>query len=298
MDLKLPYINPYSFAKALVKDYDLIPSEMWNAHHLRLPEKLACGSIQLFIRKDVHFYRAKWKFSTPTGFYSFDKVGEQNMVDFRVGASGSIQSCCIEGSKKFEWEITEVDGFRIMIPDKYLKSDKNQLREKFEKYCYDTNIVRLQKEILAIDPGESEQSIFLESRMLEFTHFWIDYLNKKDIRNYFDDMSDYHFHCIQNAKLLLAKDMAETPSIREISRKVGLNECDLKRGFRKVFGLPIRQYLIKMKMEHARELVKGSQYSMQEIYDRMGYCNRGHFAELYKKYFGISPLADRMKGST
>ncbi|MBT2563128.1 helix-turn-helix transcriptional regulator [Pedobacter sp. ISL-68] len=294
MELKLPYINPVNFANTLVNDYDFNIQQGWNSQHLEFPEHIGAGSLQLFMRDDIHFFRGKWKFNEDSTFLSHDPVGQKGLIDFRLSKDGQIHSASIEGDKKFEWEITEVDGFRFFIPGQYLKLEKNQLSDRFEKYCFNRNIVNLQKQLFEIQAGQVSNALLLESKMLEFIYFWMDFLQTNNVEKHFESISDRHFSCLENAKQLLDESPSLSPSIKYISRKVGLNECDLKREFKKAFGLPIKQYVIKQRMEYAQKMLKETDLPVGEISTMLGYANRGHFANLYQRYFGFSPLHDRL----
>lgn len=294
MELKLPYINPNSFAKALVDNYGFSRQVIWNAQQLVMPENAGTGSLQIFIRNDIHFFRGIWKFRENTIFHSGDPVGKKGMIDFRISATGEIQSAAIDGQNKFEYDTTDINGLRIFIPEQYLQTDKNKLLSKFDHYCLDYNINNLLRQLFAIDYSEMGNSILLESRILEFIFFWLEQLKNEDICKYFNDISDYQLGCLKTAKLLLDENISNTIPLKELGRKSGINECDLKRGFRKVFGLPVRQYIIKTRLEQARELITGTDLPIQEICDKMGYINRGHFAQLYQKYFAVTPLNDRI----
>ncbi|MEJ7827899.1 MAG: AraC family transcriptional regulator [Segetibacter sp.] len=133
----------------------------------------------------------------------------------------------------------------------------------------------------------------LESKILEFIFFWMEYLQKEDIGKYFKSLTDHQLACLKTAKTILDENIANPLHIKELSRKSGINDCDLKKGFRQLYGLPVRQYIIKSRLEHARTLITKTDVPIQEICEEMGYINRGHFAHLYQKYFGLTPLNDR-----
>jgi AraC-like DNA-binding protein len=295
--LKLPYINPHHFADTLVANYGLTRQELWNATLLTIPPQLGEGSMQLFIRSNIHFYRGKWKFNEQTTFRSDDPVGKMGIIDFRINSCGLIKSAVIEGSKKFEHDTTEVDGLRFFIPEMFLNTNKTKLLQRLDQYHLDKNINELRKEVFDINLNEVKDSLLLESKILEFIHYWRAFLNKEDIVFHFAGLSDYQVHCVHNAKALIDQHIADSISIKELSKKVGLNECDLKRAFRQVFHSPVRQYIIKTRMEQARQMVIGTERPIQEICDALGYSNRGHFSNLYQRFFGIAPLADRIQQS-
>jgi len=294
MEFKLPYINPVSLSRGLVNEYRFKVTEAWNAQNLSLPDSLGNGSVQLFIRNDFHYFRGKWKFHEPTRFFSADPVGK-GMIDFRVNKyGGDIYSSSIQGEKNFEWDITEVDGFRFFVPEKYFNLNKRELAARFERYRLNPAIFEVEKELFRIDTSEISNVIGLESKMLELLSLWVNVLSYADIGGYLETVPDYRRRCLENARHILQEKVGEPPSIKTLSRQVGLNENYLKRDFHKLYGMPVRQYTIKLRMEKARQMIRESDLPVQEICAGLGYTNRGHFAELYKRYFGITPLADRL----
>lgn len=59
--------------------------------------------------------------------------------------------------------------------------------------------------------------------------------------------------------------------------------------FKKAFGINFVEYLNKLRISHAKELLKGSEIPVNEIGERVGYLNPSTFASTFKKYSGISP---------
>lgn len=59
--------------------------------------------------------------------------------------------------------------------------------------------------------------------------------------------------------------------------------------FKKAFGINFVEYLNKVRVSHAKELLKGSEIPVSEIGEKVGYLNSSTFASTFKKYCGISP---------
>ncbi|GGH09730.1 hypothetical protein GCM10008013_00880 [Paenibacillus segetis] len=59
--------------------------------------------------------------------------------------------------------------------------------------------------------------------------------------------------------------------------------------FKKTFGINYVEYLNKVRLSHAKELLKDSVLSIGEIGEKTGYLNSSTFTTTFKKYFGISP---------
>lgn len=59
--------------------------------------------------------------------------------------------------------------------------------------------------------------------------------------------------------------------------------------FKKTFGVNYVEYLNKVRLTHAREMLKETSLSVAEIGERTGYLNASTFTTTFKKYYGISP---------
>lgn len=295
MLLKLPYIDPVDFASALTGEYGFTSQEVWNAHQINLPEVSGVGSLLLFVRKDIHFFRGKWTFKNPTAFLSPDEVGKNNVIDLRISSDGIIDSAALKGQDKFQYDITNVDGMRLFIPERYLPGDRRKIAATLDYFCLNPHVSELFRQLFYIDYEALGNSILVESKMLEFLHLFVDFLKKADNRVAYGELSQRQLACLKMAKELIDQQTPATVSINELSRKLGINECDLKSGFRKLFGLPIHQYVIKTRLERARELIIHTDTPIQHICDQVGYTNRGHFAQLYLKVYGVTPRNDRQR---
>ena len=83
--------------------------------------------------------------------------------------------------------------------------------------------------------------------------------------------------------------MANPPQLKELAREVGLNEYQLKAGFKNIYGSPVFQFLTDYKMEHARKLLDSGTYKVNEVGFMVGYSNSSHFIAAFKRKFGITP---------
>jgi AraC family transcriptional regulator len=93
------------------------------------------------------------------------------------------------------------------------------------------------------------------------------------------------------AKELLLSDLSSPPTIAELARKVGLNQCTLKRGFKAVFGSSLYAYFQAERMRHAKHLLPDN--SVTETAVILGYSNVSHFSSAFRRHFGVLPSAAR-----
>lgn len=79
------------------------------------------------------------------------------------------------------------------------------------------------------------------------------------------------------------------PTIQELAKKVGLNEYQLKAGFKEVYGIPPYQYLLNHKLDLAKSQLLSGKYQVSEVADQIGYQNVSHFIAAFKRKFGVTP---------
>jgi AraC-like DNA-binding protein len=94
---------------------------------------------------------------------------------------------------------------------------------------------------------------------------------------------------ISKAREVLIQHIGEPITIKELSRKVAINECYLKKGFKEMFGTTIFDFYQSQRMEHARYLLYEKGLSVTEVSMMLGYSSISHFSTAFKKHTGLKP---------
>lgn len=94
---------------------------------------------------------------------------------------------------------------------------------------------------------------------------------------------------IVKAREVLLEHIGEPITIRELSRKVAINECYLKKGFKVLYGSTIFDFYQGQRMEHARYLLHEKGLSVSEVSLQLGYSSISHFSTAFKKHTGLKP---------
>jgi len=94
---------------------------------------------------------------------------------------------------------------------------------------------------------------------------------------------------ISKAREVLLQHIGEPLTIKELSRKVAINECYLKKGFKELFGTTIFDFYQSQRMEHAKYLLYDKGLSVTEVSLMLGYSSISHFSTAFKKHTGIKP---------
>ncbi len=94
---------------------------------------------------------------------------------------------------------------------------------------------------------------------------------------------------LKAAASYLERNLAYDHSIKELSRKVHLNEFKLKKGFREHYQTTVFGYLRKKRMEYARSCLLENGDTVLEVAHKVGYSNPSHFSRAFRESFGINP---------
>lgn len=114
-----------------------------------------------------------------------------------------------------------------------------------------------------------------------------------------DDMKitgcDQSGEIIETIKLYIQHNY-NVATLEDTAKLVFMNPFYLSKFFKQKTGQNFSDYLTKIKMEKAAELLKDISYKTYEVSGMIGYTNPKNFTRAFKKFFGISPLEFRSGG--
>lgn len=131
----------------------------------------------------------------------------------------------------------------------------------------------------------------LESKNLIHLQQW----TKNIIQTYFEYCDDIQLISMSVEKTLKYIDANFTGKLEreEMAKNVYLNADYLSRIFRKEMGMSISDYIIMLRMDMAKDLLRNTNLSITQISEKCGYSNFSYFAKMFKKSFGLSPIEFR-----
>lgn len=87
----------------------------------------------------------------------------------------------------------------------------------------------------------------------------------------------------------MEKNYMNDLSMQEIAYYTGRSLATFKRDFSKVSDLPPQKWLMRRRLEAARELINKGGRKVSEICFDVGFKNLSHFSRLYKDTYGMAP---------
>ncbi|QUW21537.1 response regulator [Sporosarcina sp. Marseille-Q4063] len=91
------------------------------------------------------------------------------------------------------------------------------------------------------------------------------------------------------AKEYIMTHYGESISLEDIAELVNLSPNYFSNLFKEEFGETYIEFLTKIRMEQAKELIGKNTYSLKEISFMVGYKDPNYFSRVFKRYFHTSP---------
>ncbi|PVC66090.1 AraC family transcriptional regulator [Priestia megaterium] len=83
---------------------------------------------------------------------------------------------------------------------------------------------------------------------------------------------------------------AESITLDELTRLSNLSSSHFINSFKQTLGVTPHQYLLKIRIERAKEKLQSSSLPLSEIAYELGFTDQSHFSKHFKKITGMSPL--------
>ncbi len=94
---------------------------------------------------------------------------------------------------------------------------------------------------------------------------------------------------LRKALEYLRPRLVHPPSAIQLSEKVGVSRATLDRLFATNLGRSMHDEVMRLRLAKAKELLSEDALTVGEIAEMCGFCNPGHFINVFKKEVGITP---------
>ena len=144
-------------------------------------------------------------------------------------------------------------------------------------------------QILNFNLHPSIKELYLRAKIYELMALYFNRNGDPDAENCPFLVDEDNVRRIRKAKEIIIANMAEPPSLAELSKEIGLPLKKLKEGFKEVYGEPVYGFLFEYKMDYARKMLETGQYNVNEVGHHVGYSTASHFISAFKKKYGTTP---------
>lgn len=103
---------------------------------------------------------------------------------------------------------------------------------------------------------------------------------------------------IEELAAFLDAEYARAITLKDLAGKTGMSVNTLLKKFRSRIGASPIQYLLDVRMKHAKEMLDDPRFSVKQIAEACGFYDSNYFIKLYRKRFGHSPRARQGREDT
>lgn len=94
---------------------------------------------------------------------------------------------------------------------------------------------------------------------------------------------------IIKARQILLSNLENPPTIPQLAREVGINQCYLKKGFKEIFNATIYNFVQEQRMLKAKLLLTTTSFTVSEVAEKIGFSSSSNFSSAFRRFTGISP---------
>lgn len=279
---------------------------------LTLPSQMEVLMMDIHLADDFWFNRGR----TDKEYYVFaceeiENAGEividldgDQMTSTEPHVSGMHLFSFLSDLRQFVPKGSSLHGFRVIISPEwlasYLRIDK--MEDVLQRYLQlksamihmkemDADDSHMLHEILNRPEGVSiDEQPFIQNRIMMILERFFSWMYEEMTRNpRLAKIANDDIERIREVETYLLKDLAKAPGIDDLARHAAMSATRLKTLFRQVFGIPPYEYFQQHRMIRARQLLRDSSLSIQDIGRSLGYSNMSNFTLAFRKVFGVNP---------
>jgi AraC family transcriptional regulator len=98
---------------------------------------------------------------------------------------------------------------------------------------------------------------------------------------------------LRQARDLIQESSSEPITLSTIARAIDVHPAHLARTFRKHYRRSVGDYVRRLRLERAARLLAEPDVSVAQISSRTGFFDQSHFARVFKRHTGLTPIQFR-----
>lgn len=185
--------------------------------------------------------------------------------------------------KKFHALFSEEAGYISFL------SLENRDKQYYKDSVLTPGMVIVLNQVMNYNVIASIKNLYLKAKAYELLSLYFNRSEEPDVEQCPFLTDEENILKIRKAKEIVIANLAEPPSLQELSRDIGLSMKKLKEGFKQIYGDSVFSFLFDYKMEYARKLLDSGEYNVNEVGLKVGYSTSSHFIAAFKKKFGTTP---------
>jgi AraC family transcriptional regulator len=87
----------------------------------------------------------------------------------------------------------------------------------------------------------------------------------------------------------IVSNLAEDGTVEDLADLVEMSPFHFCRSFKQSTGLAPHQYILHLRIEKAKALLKNKKLGIAEIASRLGFSDQSHFTNIFRRLAGTTP---------
>jgi AraC family transcriptional regulator len=105
-------------------------------------------------------------------------------------------------------------------------------------------------------------------------------------------------HKLRHITTYIQEHLEQELSLVELAAAVQLSPTYFARQFKHTTGLAPHQYVVRCRIERARQLLVDTALPLIEVGQRVGFLDQSHFIAVFRRHVGMTPRAYRAQAQT
>ncbi|WP_339671863.1 AraC family transcriptional regulator [Dasania marina] len=251
------------------------------------------GYVNLFFIMDGNHYILKdsnKEYTQPKGTCSVSYDHEDTLIeDFGTAETHLISLEIFFEKNLLKNEFFEEDSSTIpVVLQQALTKNKESI---YHTVAMDTEIYQALSVLFASSYEGKVRRRFFEAKSIEMFCLMLRLLKRQEQAISKKPLAKHSIKLLQKAGELLVADLSSPPSVDELSSQLGISKSALQDRFKQFYGLSLRDFLIKKRMETAKILLSQNDSNINQIAWQLGYEHPCNFVTAFKRQFGLTPKA-------
>jgi len=215
------------------------------------------------------------------------RIGQVDKLHHRQPSGQRMQGV------SFDFSTELLDSWKQDAPQAMQEGIQTLLRNGATHFGYmaraNPQLWRLARRLLAAKTETFCDRLHYESLALEFLACFLHPHQQTTGLSRQERRAAHLRNALNQAIDILHEEVVRPPTIAELARRVGINECYLKAGFREQFDETVGSYVRKLRLEKARNLLEKEACSVQHAALSVGFANISYFSSIFKQQYGQLP---------
>ena len=296
---------------------DLQLRQQKNCLHQSLPEGLGIGNSTIVqLDHDLSYIQTHYMPSKDLAVQSKIEYQEPRLM-VTLGLKGQS---CFAGKRGDELIFTEgytsITTLQSSIGERHYEAHKDTLQLRFalnkswlDRYFGEAKSAQLfnnngtqllncqpishqalcaAQQLMNCDLSKTSSRLFMHAQAMSLLAFELSDLCD-DTRQKSEEFNQKDAALAKLARDILLAEFKNPPSIEQLSRRVGTNQCKLKKLFHHFFDNTPYGLLLEIRMTNAYHLLEATSCQVSVAAESVGYSHASNFSTAFIKHFGISP---------